>query len=153
MNLEFVGYLRKVFVNSLPDYDCIYCVYVGEPRPDKKVNIRELLYIGKAYRQEGIRGRLSTHNKMQDFERAVLSGENVYFTYAQVERPDGKSITEDDILRAESALIYTQQPPLNKDSKESFNYDDTIVNVSGVYKFFEDGEWEGNDGDITINFE
>ena len=150
-NLTFDGYWAKESIAGMPSYNGIYCVYVGTPTSNNRVRLRKLIYIGKANRSGGVKDRLLTHEKMRDFEKEAGRGEAIYFSCAPVRTSNGGMGTGEDILRAESALIYTQEPPLNTDSRDSFNYPDTIVNVSGKNACMEDGIWEGNNGEITIN--
>lgn len=150
-NLNFDGYWTKEGIPNMPTYDGIYCVYVGTPTSNDSMILKKLIYIGKADRRDGVRGRLLTHEKMRQFENEAHIGETICFFCTPVLRPNGKIVTREDILRAESALIYTQEPTLNTDSKDSFNYQDTIVNVGGKYEYMEGGIWEGNNGEITIN--
>lgn len=88
---------------------------------------------------------------MRQFENEAHIGETICFSCAPVLRPNGNTATSEDILRAESALIYTQEPTLNTDSKDSFNYQDTIVNVAGEYEYMEGGIWGSDNGNISIN--
>lgn len=62
-NLNFHGYWTKEDIANMPAYNGIYCVYVGTLTSQDHIMLRELIYIGKADRRGGVRGRLLTHEK------------------------------------------------------------------------------------------
>lgn len=99
----------------------VYCVYRCTYRPDTNaVVLNELLYIGQA---ENVCERHRHHENLLEWERCLLAGEKLCYTCAEVPIPD--------LRRCEAALIYHNQPRCNHYGKESFNYLDTYLSVSG----------------------
>ncbi len=80
----------------------IYCVYRGTYN-GKKVNIKQLLYIGEP---SNVQSHLNEHVTKGDWKKYLKSGER--FIYS-VEKVSGS-----DTERAETALIYERQPICNE---------------------------------------
>jgi excinuclease UvrABC nuclease subunit len=112
-NLSFKGYWRDDRRSELPDFSGIYlvykCVYNHEA---KTVKLLDLMYIGQA---ENIRNRNEEHEKRGVFLQECKDNETLCYSAAEVER--------DNLNIVENALIFAQQPKLNKNYKDKFNYD------------------------------
>ena len=153
---QFILNFRKLWsldcIDELPEYNGIYCVYLIIPSSIGRPESIRLIYIGKADEEGGIRKRfLSGHHKMSQFEKYVSEGNQVFISCSPVKRPENKVVSSRDIHRVESALIYSQQPRLNGKKTDSFNFQDTIVNIKGENALLEEGIWEGDKGNVTIN--
>lgn len=118
IELNFDGYW--ISKEHLPKYHGIYFVYRAIPTKydgDKiaEINVRELLYIGKADDQT-IYERHQHHNRQADFDAALLEKEILcYLTAVNIE--------ELDIV--ENGLIFKRQPRLNIQLKATFKHPDT----------------------------
>lgn len=120
-NLTFEGSILDKDRRYLPTYSGIYLVYVGSLSEDRKHLIcRDIIYIGKAI---DIRQRLVVHERRIDFLAELQEGEELFYSYAKVEK--------DDLDRVESALIYDQQPKLNTEDKFCFPYPATEIVSEG----------------------
>ncbi len=121
-SLNFDGYWRAPNVSGLPASSGIYCVYAcTHNRQENTVSIRKLLYVGEA---ADIRGRVSSHERWQDWEDKLLPGEELCFNAALI-------YPESDRQRAEAAMIYHHKPPCNVEFLNSFPYDQTTTSTSG----------------------
>jgi len=120
INLEFKGYGLEESLQGLPDKSGVYCVYPCFPVTERDVSINRLLYIGES---DNLNHRLNNHEKIDDWKKALKSGEVLCFTYALVK--------DEDRERAEAALIYKHKPRLNKDNKDTFDYQPTRIISSG----------------------
>lgn len=120
-NLTFDGSILDKDRNNLPTYSGIYLVYVGSISSDQKhVHCRDIIYIGKA---EDIRRRHVAHERKTDFLAELQEGEVLFYSYAKVEK--------EDLDRVENALIYSQQPKLNNEGKDSFPFPATEIVSDG----------------------
>jgi hypothetical protein len=131
IELDFKGYRREESKAGLEDKAGIYCVYAGTYNPDtNKVNVQRLLYIGKAL---SIKNRIGgdDHEHLSDWKRALKPGQILMYTRAFLS--DGE-----DRTRAEAALIYYCQPPINDDGKDGFHHPDTKMVVGGEHKLIDD---------------
>ena len=142
IRLKIEGYYSKEQIDDMPVYNGLYLVYTAAPVSDKEVILKKLIYIGKTEEEEGISGRLSYHEKMEDFEEEANVNEIIVFNCAPVEK--------DNIKRVEDALIYSQQPVLNDKSTKSFNFLDTELIVSGKCGLIKSGIFKTNRGTISI---
>lgn len=118
-NIE--GYIPETYINNIPHYSGVYFVYTGTwNKNENTVFLRQLIYIGTA---ESINSRLSNHEKINDWKKYLKSGEDLFFSYTQVDEKKRE--------RVEAAYIYKHQPPANTDCKDSFNYDETAIISTG----------------------
>ena len=120
-NITFEGYKPDVQKNELPEYNGVYIVYRGKFIFNTPI-LREILYIGKADDQT-IRERLANHEKHQLFVNNCRSGEQVIYSYAEV---DGRSIDA-----VENALVFIQKPKLNTDLIDEYLHDDAEFRFTG----------------------
>lgn len=143
--LNFEGFWEKLGIVNMSEDNGIYFVYRATITPDNEVDLKELVYIGKSDQEGGIRARLSTHEKMPDFEKQARRGEVIVFSCAPTSTLA--------LARVENALIYTQKPILNDKGTKSFNYPDTEVILSGDYALIQEGVWKylGKSIIITLN--
>lgn len=131
IKLEFKGYRREKKKSGLEDRAGIYCVYAGTYNEETdKVDVQELLYIGKAH---SIKRRIggNDHEHLDDWKRALKQGQILIYTRAFVSN-------DEDRTRAEGALIYYYQPPINDIGKDDFHHRDTKIIVNGKHKFIDD---------------
>lgn len=120
-NILFRGYRRDCNRAGLPTYSGIYIVYRCTFNQEKQtVRLKELLYIGQA---QNIRDRISGHDKREEFFNAAKEGEQICYSYAEVNKQDL------DIV--ENALIYAQKPRLNDKLKDSYNHEPAQFNIEG----------------------
>ncbi len=125
INIEFKGYRRKPKISSLPDESGVYCVYTCTyDKQEKTVSLRSLLYIGES---EDINDRIGNHERWDDWEDELDDDEVICFSYATLSANIRK--------RAEAALIYKHEPPLNTEFIDSFPFDETKITTSGKSKF------------------
>lgn len=122
--IEIQGYYRDESRGQFPNIPGIYFVYRGTFIPHlKSVTLAELLYIGEA---ENINKRLMNHERRNDFLSRLQRDENLFYSFANTD-----SLSENDRLRVEAALIHELRPPLNIKSTESFEYNNTVIHVVG----------------------
>ena len=131
IELEFKGYWREVKKSGLEDKAGIYCVYAGT-YDGEYVYPQRLLYIGKAL---SIKNRIggNEHEHLSDWKKALRRGQEIMYSRALLN-------DSDDRTRAEAALIYYCQPPINDDGKDGFHHPDTKMVITGDHKFI-DGEF------------
>ena len=112
----------------LKNHHCsgIYIVYRGRITNLFTYRLTELLYIGES---ETVGTRPGKKHESYKEWRSYLDRkekESLFFTFADVPDADRK--------RAEAALIYHHQPPCNYQNKESFDYPETRIIISGISK-------------------
>lgn len=121
-SLFFEGYWRAINASGLPAKSGIYCVYAGTHNIQMDtVWLRKLIYIGEA---ANVRNRVITHDRWQDWERELESGEVLCFSSALI-------APQSDRQRAEAAMIYQHKPPCNVEYVQSFPYEQTTITTSG----------------------
>lgn len=120
-NILFRGYRRDSNKAGLPTYSGIYMVYRCTFNQEKQtVSLKELLYIGQA---QNIQDRISHHNMHQEFIDATNDGEQICYSYAEV--------NEQDLDIVENALIFAQKPRLNDELKDNYNHKPAQFNIEG----------------------
>lgn len=120
-NLEFDGFWRDENSSGVPKVTGIYAVYrcVHNIRAGT-VTLNEILYIGES---ENVGDRIAGHDRRDDWERKLRSGEQLCFAVAGY---SGK-----ERVRVEAALIRKHQPTLNVEYKDSFPFPQTRVISTG----------------------
>lgn len=127
-HLNFEGYWRDVNINGLPKASGIYCVYCCTYNNEQKnLSIRELIYIGEA---TDINDRITKHEKWEDWEKRLKSGECICFSYAKIDRTNRE--------RCEAAMINKHKPPINTEYRDNFPYDDTTIELEGKTSLLHD---------------
>lgn len=120
-NVTFNGYRLDGDKSGLPTYGGIYLVYCCVYNADtNRVSLRKLIYIGKSV---NINDRVNNHDRYEEFTKQLQQGETLCYSYA--------SVAPSDMDIIENALIYMQQPPLNNELKNSFNYPDAQFDFEG----------------------
>lgn len=120
-NLNFQGYWRDCNKGGLPSYTGIYIVYRSKYIPSTdRVALYEIIYIGQA---ENIHDRHLKHEKYEDFIIRLKKGEELCYSCAPVDTPD--------LNLVENALIFAQQPILNEQGKEHFNFQPSHIKIDG----------------------
>lgn len=120
--LDFGGYWREPNVTGIPAVSGVYGVYACTYNVhEKTVSLRRLLYIGEA---ADVRGRITYHERWNDWRRALQAGEELCFNAAAIS-------PQADRERAEAAMIHEHKPPLNIEFVHTFPYDATTVSTSG----------------------
>ena len=120
--LTFDGYWRTPNIAGLPAASGIYCVYACTHNAQEgTVSIRKLLYIGEA---ENVSNRVSGHERWSDWERHLLSGEELCFGAALI-------APASDRQRAEAALIHHHKPPCSVEYVDAFSFDETTISTAG----------------------
>ena len=116
IKINIVGYWADNVKRDIPKCKGIYFVLA------RKNSDNRLLYIGKA-KDEDINARLANHERHDDFIRSCKDGEGIYYAYAEVDKAD--------IDIVENALIYVEEPPLNTELKDRFNYGEVHIETYG----------------------
>lgn len=134
-NIAFNNYIRDNEFSKLPKYKGIYLFRVTFEK-DKKWYSR-VVYIGKADGDDGLKERIDKgHEHLPDarkeVEKEIDKGSNAFLTIAY---SDENKENDSYLERIEAALIYKAQPIINDKCKDSFNYDKTIIKVSGERRF------------------
>ena len=70
-----------------------------------------------------IQERILNHNKRPEFMAALIEGEQICYSYAEVK--------EQDLDIVENALVYAQKPRLNKELVDSYNHEPAQFNIEG----------------------
>lgn len=123
MTLEFEGYYLEEDWNEIPESSGVYCIYACTyNRKSDRVSIRDVLYIGES---DTMKSRISENPKKRRdvWSRELDSGEVFCASYSVI----GDLYRE----RAEAALIYMHKPKCNKEYKNSFPFDTTIILTTG----------------------
>lgn len=124
--LKFNSYVADPKV--LPSVSGIYLLRKTKRKTDDTLLV-DLLYIGKA---ENLNERFSDPNKHEGYLKAQKmcsdSKDNSYVSISYAECP------RNDLERVEACLIYVNKPKLNTLNTETYDYDETIVYVSGTRK-------------------
>lgn len=119
--LAFEGYWLDPPKSPKLERSGVYCVYACKySKESDKVDIRKILYIGES---SDVQSRLQNHDRYDDWKDQLKSGEALCFSFAPVQSVDRE--------RAEAALIFEHQPPLNDEHTGHFIYEDTEIEVSG----------------------
>lgn len=127
--LDFEGYF--ISKDTLPGYGGIYLVYKGsyDPKTDR-VSLDELVYVGEAGNIKDRHTKGHEHDKdFQNIIKGVVYGCVIYAT--------AKLENEDDRKRVENAIIYHEQPDINTDGRDSFNFPKTQVISTGMCKLMD----------------
>ena len=120
-SLNFEGYWREVNKNGLPSKSGIYLVYrCVYDKISNTVGLRDIIYIGQA---ENAHDRISNHEKLDEFNAQLQSGEELCYSFAEV--------LASDLNIVENALVFAQKPILNDNLKDNFNYGAVTVKVDG----------------------
>jgi excinuclease UvrABC nuclease subunit len=121
-DLDFNGYWRTPYIDSMPAQSGIYCVYACIYDANAKtVDLKRLLYIGEA---ADVRGRVANHEKRQEWEGKLKSGEVLCFNAALISPATDRE-------RAEAAMVNHHKPPCNTTYVNSFPFDQTTIATSG----------------------
>lgn len=109
--LQFNGYWRYQNRMGIPDASGIYLVYRAKyNEKENTVGLLEIIYIGQA---ASMRERISTHEKISEFNQELLQGEELCFACAEV---------SEHLDEVENALIFAQKPKLNENLKDRYKY-------------------------------
>ena len=114
--------------NKLPNESGIYLIRKTKMEDDARLSVK-LLYIGKA---ENLNERFAYPNSHEGYVGAQEICDNsedhsyVSISYALCSRSN--------LDRIEACLIHANRPALNTANKQTFDYDETIVYVSGTRK-------------------
>lgn len=118
------GYWRDCDKNKMPAKTGIYVVYRSSYNEKwNYISLKEIIYIGKA---ENVRERVTTHDKLSLFNTKLKEGEELCYSFGQVEK--------DHLDIVENALIYAQQPDLNTELRDNYTYDATHITLDGTYE-------------------
>lgn len=123
--LNFEGYWRDCNKNGLPTYSGIYMVYRCQYNEQKdSVSLIEIIYIGQA---DNICDRHKNHEKYDLFKSQLLVGEELCFSCVEV---------KNNLDLIENALIFAQQPILNEQGKNAYNYERAHFLIKGACSCF-----------------
>lgn len=121
ISISFDGYWRDVNRNGVPSQSGVYCVYRGTfDATAGTVSLKQLLYIGES---DNVHDRLANHECEARWKRHLGGGEVLVFSFG--------AITSDRV-RAEAAMIYHHQPPVNIEYKDNFPYETTLMTLGGT---------------------
>lgn len=119
--LNFNGYWRHINRSGLPAVTGVYAVYrCTYNQTTDKVTLHEIIYIGQA---ENINERHKKHEKLPLFQKELKEGEELCYTYAEV---DGRSL---DLI--ENALVFAQKPKLNDKLKDNYDHQSANIKLDG----------------------
>lgn len=122
IELTFDGYMLDEDRDGIDKYAGIYCVYRCTYNINTdKVSLNKLLYIGEA---DDICGRLSNHERLNDWKKHLRKGEKLCYSYAKIENERLRK-------QAEAALIYCYKPCENTQHIDSFGYPETKIETFG----------------------
>jgi hypothetical protein len=142
IELDFKGaFIEARFPLEDHQQSGIYIVYAGKHNSVDEYSVRDILYIGESKNvslrlapkedpKEGLK-----HDHYQDWINNLEPGEVLVFIIADVD----SNVRE----RAEAALIYHHynyrglKLPCNEKNKESFDYTETCVTLSGKYRILD----------------
>ena len=125
IDLEFDGYWRESAISGLPEASGVYCVYTCIfNKEEKNVTLKKLIYIGES---ENVNNRVKNHEKWDEWESYLNSGEQLCFSYAEI---DGYYRE-----RAEAAMIFHHDPPVNTEYVDYFPFDRTRITTKGKTAF------------------
>ena len=129
--LSFNKYIKDLEFDKLPEYKGIYLFKVTTIKDG--INYSTIIYIGKADGENGLKGRVNeNHEHITDARKRVEDAKkNDKTAFLTIAYSDENSENEAYLERIEAALIFSKKPPINTQSKESFSYADTILNISG----------------------
>ena len=130
-NIVFDKCIMDNEFEKMPKYKGIYLFRLTiekENSWDSKV-----IYIGRADGNDGLSGRVKGDHEHLPGARKLVdeakkSGKNAFLTIAYSNEDE---TIANNIERIESALIFAVKPTLNDKQTESFNFDKTILNISG----------------------
>ena len=127
---DFKTELKKA---ELSDETGVYFVFSATfDRSEGKIsyyNIHKLLYIGRSNDvQKRISGKHHKHAAIVSSCEKIAGAIPVYY-YGQVLRMTGASCDNDDLVRVESALIYSKDPPLNETADKAFHHPLTKISL------------------------
>ncbi len=119
--LEFQGYWQEIRMNEIPGGSGVFCVYECRMSlASGKVTPVKLLYIGEA---DDAKKRIAGHEKMGKWKSQLGRGNKLCFSFAPV-APDIRR-------QVAAAMIFKFKPPVNTTHKMFFQFDRTIVIMSG----------------------
>lgn len=121
-NVNFRGYWLDENRESVPKTSGIYLVYrCNFNAIINKVSLIEIIYIGQAI---DLHERIKNHDKRNLFLSVCKNQEKICYSIAEIEPQDLNTI--------ENALIFAQQPELNEQYKDNFNYEESAFNLDGA---------------------
>lgn len=134
-DIEFKKFIRDKEFEKLPEYKGIYLFRVTVE--EKDLWRSRIVYIGRADGEKGFKQRINeSHLHINDarneVQKEIEKGNKAFLTIVYSEQ--SQEIT-DYIERVESALIIGRSPKFNIEQTKSFNFDRTIINISGDRKF------------------
>lgn len=133
-DISFNKYIKDLEFDKLPEYKGIYLFKVTTIK-DNNYHSR-IVYIGKADGEKGLKGRVGeNHEHIADARKKVEEAKkNDETAFLTIVYSDENSNNEPHLERIEAALIYAKQPSINTQGKDSFNYPETVINISGSWK-------------------
>ena len=122
--LDFKGYWVDGKQSEMPRASGIYCVYACAIRPDLKLNLTRLLYVGKA---ENLGLEHACHERHEDWKRMLQAGESLCFSCAE--------LPVQSLSVCHSALVFWHKPIGNQELKDGFHRSATHVQTNGANAF------------------
>ena len=145
-SLKFENHVLDNGFDQLPAHKGIYLFRVSIPTSKDCIE-SFIIYIGKADGENGLKGRINdSHEHIDDARKLVNDINSRLLTgdkkcYLTISYSSKTEYTNDDIERIESALIFIKKPILNDKSKYSFNYQKTVIEITGNHKADLDEEY------------
>ena len=122
-NQEFEGYWREINKSSLSTYSGVYIVQSCiHNKKEGTVSLKKLIYIGKA---DNIKERVDNHERLNEWLNELGYGEELCYSSTAIHKLYNE--------RVEATLINSNQPIVNTEYKDSFQFDTTHINSSGRY--------------------
>lgn len=121
-NVNFKGYWLDENKGSIPNSSGVYLVYRCKFNETvNKVSLIEIIYIGQA---TDLQERIKNHDKRVSFLSTCKNQEKLCYSIAEIESQNLNII--------ENALIFAQQPGLNEQYKDNFNYEESAFDLDGA---------------------
>ena len=121
-NIIIDGCWSDIYKGSVPKHSGVYFVYeCTHNKEEKTVSIHRLIYIGES---DNVNDRIANHEKHDDWMKHVRKGNTLCFLIG----PVSTAYRE----RVEAAFIFKHKPPENEEYIDSFPFDQTTVNSSGI---------------------
>lgn len=136
MNANFYGPFLNGNLDRMLDLPGVYLIYRNKFNPTTKKSDVELIYVGQSMH---VKTRIEEHNRNGDFSNMLSPSDYLSYAYALVLPAACRDVLE-------NALVYSQQPIGNTLLKDSYQYNEKELLVSGHCPSLTYGKF----GNITI---
>lgn len=124
--IDIDGYFRDCKRAYLPNEKGLYFVFSCKCNCHKQeLEVGELLYIGCTLSQT-IKECICAHEQVFEFESHCKPGEGICYACSILQDSEIQNI-----LMIENAIVYAEQPSLDISCKQSYNYTDIEIQLTG----------------------